>query len=315
MSWAPSRVVITGGAGFLGSHIADRLVADGAEVIGVDNMITGSRGNVRHLEGDARFSLRVEDICRAWRIEGKVDAVLHFASLASPVDYQRHPVATLDVGTIGTRNALCLAEEKGARFVLASTSEVYGDPLVHPQPESYWGNVNPIGPRSMYDESKRAAEAITVAFKNARNVDVRIARIFNTYGPRMREDDGRAVPQFVTQALSGAPITVYGDGSHTRSLCYVDDLTEGVMRLLSSGYTLPVNLGNAHEVTMWQLAELVRHVCGSRSPIVAAPLPVDDPQRRCPDVTVAQRELGWCASIPLDEGLRRTVDWWRSGRT
>ena len=267
MSWAPSRVVITGGAGFLGSHLADRFLADGAEVICVDNMITGSRRNISHLEKNECFSLRVEDVCGAWSVDGKVDAVLHLASLASPADYQRQPVATLDVGTIGTRNALCIAEEKGARFLLASTSEVYGDPAVHPQPESYWGNVNPIGPRSMYDESKRVAEAFAMTFKSARNVDVRIARIFNTYGPRMREDDGRAVPQFISQALAGAPITVYGDGSQTRSLCYVDDLSEGLIRLLSSGYTLPVNLGNPHEVSVRQLAELVRDVCGSRSPI------------------------------------------------
>ena len=314
MSWAPSRVVITGGAGFLGSHLADRFLADGAEVICVDNMITGSRRNISHLEKNECFSLRVEDVCGAWSVDGKVDAVLHLASLASPADYQRQPVATLDVGTIGTRNALCIAEEKGARFLLASTSEVYGDPAVHPQPESYWGNVNPIGPRSMYDESKRVAEAFAMTFKSARNVDVRIARIFNTYGPRMREDDGRAVPQFINQALAGAPITVYGDGSQTRSLCYVDDLSEGLIRLLSSGYALPVNLGNPHEVSVRQLAELVRDVCGSRSPIQTGPLPADDPRRRCPDVTVAQRELDWRACVPLDEGLRRMVEWWRSGR-
>jgi dTDP-glucose 4,6-dehydratase len=314
MTWVPSRVVVTGGAGFLGSHLADRLLADGAEVICVDNLITGSKRNVSHLEGDPRFTLRIDDVAAAWSIDGPVDAVLHFASLASPVDYLRHPLATLEVGTLGTMNALRIAEDKGARFLLASTSEVYGDPTVHPQPETYWGNVNPIGPRSVYDESKRVSEAFTMAFNGARGVDVRIARIFNTFGPRMREQDGRAVPQFITQALAGEPITVYGDGSQTRSLCYVDDLIEGLIRLLRSNYTMPVNLGNPHEVTMRQLAELVRGTCSSESPIELHPLPVDDPKRRCPDVTVARRELDWRAMVPLEEGLRRTVSWWQTGR-
>jgi dTDP-glucose 4,6-dehydratase len=311
MTWSPSRVVVTGGAGFLGSHLADRLLVDGAEVICVDNLITGSERNVSHLVGNPRFTLRIEDITRAWSIDGGVDAILHFASLASPVDYLKHPLATLEVGTLGTMNALRMAEEKGARFLLASTSEVYGDPLIHPQPETYWGNVNPIGPRGVYDESKRVSEAFAMAFMNARGVDVRIARIFNTFGPRMRDHDGRAVPQFVTQALAGAPITVYGDGSQTRSLCYVDDLTEGLIRLLGSGYTQPVNLGNPHEVTMLQLAEMIRDACGSASVIEMQPLPVDDPQRRCPDVSVAERELDWRAAVALEEGLRRTIAWWR----
>jgi nucleoside-diphosphate-sugar epimerase len=311
MTWAPSRVVVTGGAGFLGSHLADRLLADGAEVICVDNLITGSGHNVRHLDGDPHFTLRTDDVSAAWTIDGPVDAVLHFASLASPVDYLRHPLATLDVGTLGTRNALRVAEEKGARFLMASTSEVYGDPAVHPQTETYWGNVNPIGPRSVYDESKRVSEAFTMAFHRARGVDVRIARIFNTFGPRMREQDGRAVPQFITQALAGEPITVYGDGSQTRSLCYVDDLIEGLIRLLRSSYTLPVNLGNPHEVTMLELAELVRDSCSSESPIELHPLPVDDPKRRCPDVTVAERELHWRATVPLADALRATIDWWQ----
>ncbi len=314
MTWVPSRVVVTGGAGFLGSHLTDRLLADGAEVICVDNLITGSRRNLSHLEGDPRFTLRIDDVAAAWSVDGPVDAVLHFASLASPVDYLRHPLATLEVGTLGTMNALHIAEDKGARFLLASTSEVYGDPAVHPQPETYWGNVNPIGPRSVYDESKRVSEAFTMAFNSARGVDVRIARIFNTFGPRMREQDGRAVPQFITQALAGEPITVYGDGSQTRSLCYVDDLIEGLIRLLRSNYTMPVNLGNPHEVTMRQLAELVRDTCSSESPIELHPLPVDDPKRRCPDVTVARRELEWQAMVPLEEGLRRTVSWWQTGR-
>jgi dTDP-glucose 4,6-dehydratase len=314
MTWVPSRVVVTGGAGFLGSHLADRLTADGAEVICVDNLITGSKRNVSHLEGDPRFTLSIDNVAGAWSVDGPVDAVLHFASLASPVDYLRHPLATLEVGTLGTMNALRIAEDKGARFLLASTSEVYGDPAVHPQPETYWGNVNPIGPRSVYDESKRVSEAFTMAFNGARGVDVRIARIFNTFGPRMREQDGRAVPQFITQALAGEPITVYGDGSQTRSLCYVDDLIEGLIRLLRSNYTMPVNLGNPHEVTMRQLAELVRSTCSSESPIELHPLPVDDPKRRCPDVTVARRELDWRAMVPLEEGLRRTVSWWQTGR-
>jgi len=314
MTWAPSRVVVTGGAGFLGSHLADRLLADGAEVVCVDNMITGSPSNVGHLDGNPRFTLRTDDVTGTWSIDGAVNAVLHFASLASPVDYQNHPLATLEVGTLGTSNALRLAESKGARFLLASTSEVYGDPLVHPQPETYWGNVNPIGPRSVYDESKRVSEAFAMAFMNARGVDIRIARIFNTYGPRMRDADGRAVPQFVTQALAGAPLTVYGDGSQTRSLCYVDDLIEGLIRLLRSDYTLPVNLGNPREVTMLELAEMVRSICSSESVIETRPLPVDDPQRRCPDVSVAVRELDWRATVTLEEGLRRTVEWWRRSR-
>ncbi len=314
MTWAPSRVVVTGGAGFLGSHLVDRFLADGAEVIAIDNLITGRRSNVGHLEGEPRFTLRADDVSGVWDVDGPVDTVLHFASLASPPDYLSHPIETLEVGTLGTMHALRLAEEKGARFLLASTSEVYGDPAVHPQPESYWGNVNPVGPRSVYDESKRVSEAFAMAFKSARNVEVRIARIFNTFGPRMRENDGRAVPQFVTQALAGEPITVYGDGSQTRSLCYVDDLIEGLIRLLASDYALPVNLGNPHEVTMLELASLVRDICSSASLIELQPLPVDDPKRRCPDVTVAVRELEWHAQVPLETGLRRTVSWWRGGR-
>jgi dTDP-glucose 4,6-dehydratase len=312
MTWTPARVVVTGGAGFLGSHLADRLLADGAEVVCIDNLITGRVQNVRHLENDARFSFRIEDVTSEWTVDGKVDAILHFASLASPIDYQLHPIETLEVGTLGTMYALRLASQKGARFLLASTSEVYGDPAVHPQQESYWGNVNPIGPRSVYDEGKRVSESFAMAFKNVRNLDVRIARIFNTFGPRMRSDDGRAVPQFITQALAGAPMTVYGDGSQTRSLCYVDDLIEGLMRLLHSDYSMPVNLGNPHEVTMLQLAERIRDLCESSSVVETRPLPVDDPQRRCPDVSVAIRELDWRASVSLDEGLRRTIAWWRN---
>src|ERR1700676_1195273 len=311
MTWTPARVVVTGGAGFLGSHLVDRLLADGAEVIAIDNLITGSTRNVSHLATEPRFSLRTEDVTQQWDVGGRVDAVLHFASLASPVDYDRHPIETLEVGTLGTVNALRVAEQKGARFLFASTSEGYGDPSVHPQPETYWGNVNPIGPPRCYDESKRVSEAFTMAFAKARHVDARIARIFNTFGPRMRAEDGRAVPQFITQALAGAPITVYGDGSQTRSLCYVDDLIEGLVRLLRSEYRLPVNLGNPHELTMLQLAEMIRDLCASPSAIEMRPLPVDDPKRRCPEVSVAIRELDWRATIPLEEGLGRTVEWWR----
>jgi nucleoside-diphosphate-sugar epimerase len=308
------RVVVTGGAGFLGSHMVDRLLAEGAEVICVDNFITGCANNLSHLKTEPRFSLLRHDVTEEWSVDGDIDAILHLAALASPADYDRYPVESLMVGTLGTLNTLRIAAEKGARFLLASTSEVYGDPLVHPQPEVYWGNVNPIGPRSVYDEAKRASEAFTMAFRNTHSVDTRIARIFNTFGPRMRADDGRAVPQFVTQALAGEPITVYGDGSQTRSLCYVDDLVEGLMRLLDSTYALPVNLGNPHEITIMELALLVRQICGSSSPIETHALPVDDPKRRCPDVTVAIKELEWRAAVRLDDALQRSVDWWRSHR-
>jgi dTDP-glucose 4,6-dehydratase len=305
------RAVVTGGAGFVGSHLVDRMLGEGFTVVCVDNFITGRRHNIAHLLDDRRFSLVEVDVTRPWDVSGSVDAVLHLASPASPVDYQLHPIATLDVGTMGTRHALEIAAANNARFLLASTSEVYGDPAVHPQVESYWGNVNPVGPRSVYDESKRVAEAYVMGFHRARGVDTRIARIFNTYGPRMRPDDGRAVPQFVTQALRGEPITVYGDGSQTRSLCYVDDLVDGLSRLLASDVRDPVNLGNPHEVTMLELAKLVREICESNSEIVMRPLPVDDPKRRCPDITRANRLLGWQPAVPLEQGLRRTVAWWR----
>lgn len=282
------------------------------EVVCIDSMITGRRENLAHLEADPGFSLIEHDVTASWDVQGPVDAVLHLASPASPVDYQRHPVATFDVGTIGTRRALELAREKRARFLIASTSEVYGDPLVHPQVETYWGNVNPVGPRSMYDEFKRAAEAYVMAFHRSLGVDTRIARIFNTYGPRMRSDDGRAVPQFITQALRGEPMTVYGDGSQTRSLCYVDDLVDGLIRLLDSDYPEPVNLGNPNELTMQELAEIVRRVCDSASTIEMRPLPVDDPRRRCPDISRAETILGWRPNVSLQTGLERTVAWWRS---
>jgi dTDP-glucose 4,6-dehydratase len=312
VTWKPQRVVVTGGAGFLGSHLIDRLLADGAEVVCVDNFITGSELNLGHHAGNARLSVVRQDVTAPWGIDGPVDAIFHLAALASPVDYGRYPLESLEVGTAGTLRALRVATDKGARFLLASSSEVYGDPLVHPQPESYWGNVNPIGPRSVYDEAKRTSEAFSAAFQAVHGADVRIARIFNTYGPRMRRSDGRAVPQFMTQALRGEPLTVYGNGSQTRSLCYVDDLIEGIMRLAESSYAYPINLGNPQEVTVMDLAILIRDVCGSSSPIELRPLPVDDPQRRCPDVGLATGLLGWNAMISLDSGLRRTAAWWRS---
>jgi dTDP-glucose 4,6-dehydratase len=305
------RAIVTGGAGFVGSHLVDRLRRDGTEVVCIDNMITGRRQNLAHLEADPGFLLIEADVTTSWDVAGPVDAVFHLASPASPVDYQRYAVATLDVGTIGTRRALEFARDNRARFLLASTSEVYGDPHVHPQSETYWGNVNPVGPRSMYDESKRAAEAYVMAFHRSLGVDTRIARIFNTYGPRMRNDDGRAVPQFITQALSGAPLTVYGDGSQTRSLCYVDDLVEGLIRLADSDYREPVNLGNPHELTMSELAEIIRRACDSVSPVEMRPLPVDDPRRRCPDISRAEAILGWHPTVSLQAGLERTVTWWR----
>jgi dTDP-glucose 4,6-dehydratase len=307
------RVVITGGAGFIGSYLCERMLQRGAEVVCLDNLLTGSADNVAHLLDDPRFTFRRYDVTEYLYVEGEVDAILHFASPASPIDYARMPIQTLKVGTLGTHKALGLARAKRARLLLASTSEVYGDPEVHPQPESYWGNVNPVGPRGVYDEAKRAAETFVMAYHNAHGVDTRIARIFNTYGPRMRRHDGRAVPAFITQALAGEPLTVFGDGSQTRSLCYVDDLVDGLERLLLSEYTLPVNLGNPTEVTVLELAELIRRLTGSGSPIEHQPLPVDDPRRRRPDITTAQRELGWQPSIALEDGLARTIAWWRSG--
>ncbi len=308
------RVVITGGAGFLGSHLSERAIQRGMEVVVLDNLLTGSMGNIAHLLGNPAFSFQHQDVTEQLEVEGEVDAVLHFASPASPIDYALMPIETIKVGTLGTHKALGLAKAKGARFLLASTSEVYGDPAVHPQPETYWGNVNPVGPRSIYDEAKRAAEAFTMAYHNHHGLDTRIVRIFNTYGPRMRRNDGRAVPAFVTQALTGAPITVFGDGSQTRSLCYVDDLVEGIERLLLSDRPLPVNIGNPDEITMLELARTVRDLCGSRSEIVFQPLPVDDPRRRRPDIGVARELLGWEPQVSLEEGLTRTIAWWRESR-
>ncbi len=308
----PGRAVVTGGAGFLGSHLCLRLLELGCEVVLVDNLITGSEGNIAAGVQNPAMSFVRHDISRAIEVDGPVDYVLHFASPASPDDYQRWPIQTLKVGSLGTHNTLGLARAKNARFLLASTSEVYGDPTVHPQPETYWGNVNPVGPRGVYDEAKRVAEAFTMAYHRHHGLDTRIMRIFNTYGPGMRVHDGRAVPNFATQAITGAPITVYGDGSQTRSLCYVDDLIEGALRLLASDFAEPVNIGNQEEISMLELAEAIRSAAGSASAIEHRDLPEDDPKQRRPDTTRAREILGWEAKVPLEEGLPPTIEWFRS---
>ncbi len=306
------RAVVLGAAGFIGSHLSDRFLAEGWRVTGVDNLITGTRRNLEHLAREPRFDFLEADICEPLdRITGRVDAVLDFASPASPIDYLKHPFETLHVGSHGVENALKLAKRAGAPFVLSSTSEVYGDPLEHPQRESYWGNVNPIGPRAVYDEAKRFAEAITIAYRRYEQVDIRIARIFNTYGPRMRLDDGRIVPTFVAQALRGEPITVFGDGTQTRSFCYVDDNVEGIWRLLHSSFQDPVNIGNPHELTVLQFAEAVQRLVGSHCPIVHRPLPEDDPRVRRPDITRARELLGWEPKVGFEDGMRRTIAWFR----
>ena len=305
------RIVVTGAAGFLGSHLADRLLAAGHDVIGLDNLVTGHLRNIAHLEGHARFRFVRHDVTEFLSIDGDVEAVLHFASPASPIDYLQIPIQTLKVGALGTHKALGLARARKARFLLASTSEVYGDPLVHPQPETYWGNVNPVGPRGCYDEAKRFAEAMTVAYRNVHGVDTRIARIFNTYGPRMRRDDGRVVPSLIGQALRNEPLTVFGDGRQTRSFCYVSDLIEGIYRLFVSNIKEPVNIGNPAEMTVLAFAERIKALTGTAAPIVHKPLPVDDPKQRRPDITVARTKLGWEPNVPLDEGLRATVEYFR----
>jgi dTDP-glucose 4,6-dehydratase len=299
--------VVTGGTGFVGSHLVDALLARGAEVVAVDNHVTGSPANVAHLADEPRFTLVEADVSEELPVDGHVDAVLHFASPASPVDFARIPIEILRVGSQGTQNCLDLAEAHGARFLLASTSEVYGDPQVHPQPESYWGNVNSIGPRSVYDEAKRYAEALTMAYHRFRGVDTGIVRIFNTYGPRMRPDDGRAIPNFIAQALRGDPITLYGDGSQTRSICYVSDLVAGILLLLDSGRPGPMNCGTEHEMSMTELAETIRELVGSRSELVFEPLPENDPLQRRPDLTVIRRELGYEPEVTPAEGLARTI--------
>jgi len=307
-----ARVVVTGGAGFLGSHLTDLLLARGDEVVCIDNLVTGSTANVEHLFGRPGYTFVEHDVSRFVWVPGPVDAVMHLASPASPVDYLEMPIQTLKVGSLGTHNCLGLAKAKGARFFLASTSEVYGDPLVHPQPESYWGNVNPVGPRGVYDEAKRFAEAMTLAYHRHHGLEVRIVRIFNTYGTRMRARDGRVVSNFLVQALKGEPLTVYGDGSQTRSFCYVEDEVRGFLALLDGDHTGPINIGNPGEFTMLELADVVKEVTGSDSPIVYEPLPVDDPTQRRPDITLAQTLLGWEPSIELREGLERTAEYFRA---
>ncbi len=301
------RILVTGGAGFIGSHLCDRLLADGHDVIAMDNLITGSTDNISHLAGEARFKFIHHDATDYIYVPGDLDAVMHLASPASPVDFARIPIQILKVGSLGTHNALGLALGKGARFLLASTSEVYGDPLVHPQPESYWGNVNPIGVRGVYDEAKRFAEAITMAYHRIHGVDTRIIRIFNTYGPRMRLDDGRVVPNFITQALRREPITVYGDGSQTRSFCYVSDLVEGMVRLLLSDEVYPVNVGNPAEMTVLAFAETINRLTGNAAGIEFRPLPQDDPKQRRPDITRAREILGWEPQVDVEDGLSRAI--------
>jgi dTDP-glucose 4,6-dehydratase len=305
------RVLITGVAGFLGSHLADRLLADGHDVVGMDNFVTGSPDNIAHLTGHRHFAFFEHNVTNFIYVEGPLDGVLHFASPASPRDYLELPIQTLKVGSLGTHKALGLAKAKGARFLLASTSEVYGDPLVHPQPEAYWGNVNPVGPRGVYDEAKRFAEAITMAYHRYHGLDTRIVRIFNTYGPRMRPRDGRVVSNFIVQALKGEPITVYGEGAQTRSFCYVDDLVDGIVRLFLRGGSDPTNIGNPREFTVLELAKIVIRLTGSRSEIVREPLPEDDPKVRQPDIARARAQLGWEAKVPLEEGLARTIEYFR----
>jgi dTDP-glucose 4,6-dehydratase len=309
---AKPRAVVSGGAGFIGSHLCEALLNRGMRVLTLDNFITGSPANLKHLEGNPDFEFRRQNVNEHIDIDGDVRYVLHFASPASPPQYDANPIHTLKVGTIGTMNMLGLAMAKNATFLLASTSEVYGDPLVHPQPETYWGNVNPIGPRGCYDEAKRCAEAFAMAYHRAHGVDTRIIRIFNTHGPRMQVSDGRAVPNFMAQALRGEPLTVYGDGKQTRSLCYVSDLIRGVLAVLEKGDELPTNLGNPHEVTMIELAETIIWISGSKSRIEHRDLPVDDPKQRRPDITRARTLLGWEPHVDLEDGLKRTLEYFRT---
>jgi dTDP-glucose 4,6-dehydratase len=306
------RALVTGGAGFLGSHLCERLLADGCEVVCMDNLITGALSNIEHLIGQDGFRFVKHDVTNFIHVPGDLDFILHFASPASPIDYLELPIQTLKVGALGTHKALGLAKEKGARLLLASTSEVYGDPLVHPQTEDYWGNVNPVGPRGVYDEAKRFAEAMTQAYQRVHGVETRIVRIFNTYGPRMRLEDGRVLPAFMSQGLRGEPMTVFGDGSQTRSFCFVDDLVEGILRLLRSDEPEPTNIGNPSEMTILQFAEKVRELTGSKSEIVFKPLPEDDPKVRQPDISKARRVLGWEPKVALDEGLQRTFEYFQA---
>jgi len=305
------RVLVTGGAGFIGSHLCDRFLQEGHEVICLDNLITGSTDNIAHLAGHPRFSFVKHDVTHYIFVEGKIDAILHFASPASPVDYLQFPIQTLKVGSLGTHKALGLAKEKKAKFLLASTSEVYGNPLVHPQREDYWGNVNPIGPRGVYDEAKRFAEAMAMAYHRYHGVDTRIARIFNTYGPRMRLNDGRVVPNFIHQALRGEDLTIYGDGFQTRSFCYIEDLVEGIVRLLFSREIEPINLGNPGEYSILDFAQVILQATGSLSRIVYRPLPTDDPRVRKPDISRARTVLGWNPKVELKEGIGKTIPYFQ----
>lgn len=312
MSVTKKTCLVTGGAGFLGSHLCDLLLAKGHKVIALDNFITGNPKNIEHLEKNKNFLFKKLDVTEYIHIEGKVDFVFHFASPASPVDYLELPIQTLKVGSLGTLRALGVAKKKKARFLLASTSEVYGDPLVHPQPEDYWGNVNPIGPRGVYDEAKRFAEAVTMAYHRTHGVDTKIVRIFNTYGERMRLNDGRVVPNFISQALQGKPMTVYGDGEQTRSFCYVSDLINGIYKLATSDINDPVNIGNPEEYTINDFAKKIKTLVGAKSKIIYKPLPENDPRIRQPDITKAKKVLGWKPQVSLDEGLKRTIDWFKS---
>lgn len=306
------RILITGGAGFIGSHMTDRLIAEGHQVIAMDNLVTGDLANVAHHRSNPNFEFIHHDISNHIHVAGPLDWVLNFASPASPIDYMEFPIQTLKVGALGTHNALGLAKAKGAQFFLTSTSEVYGDPLVHPQHEEYWGNVNPNGPRSCYDEAKRFAEAITYAYHRAHQVDVRVVRIFNTYGPRNRVNDGRVVPTFINQALRNYPITVFGEGQQTRSFQYVDDLIEGIRRLMEASYTNPVNIGNPTELTILEFAKLILRLTGSRSEIIYKPLPQDDPKTRRPDNSRAKEVLGWEPQVPVEEGMQKTIEWYQA---
>lgn len=307
-----ARILVTGGAGFIGSHLCERLLDEGNDVICIDNFLTGSPDNIAPFLGNQRFQFIQQDVTNFVYVPGKLDAILHFASPASPIDYLELPIQTLKVGSLGTHKVLGLAKEKRARFLLASTSEVYGDPLVHPQTEDYWGNVNPIGPRGVYDEAKRFAEAITMAYQRTHGVVTRIVRIFNTFGPRMRMRDGRVVPNFIAQALRNEDVTVYGDGAQTRSFCYVSDLVDGILRLMESDVNEPVNIGNPHELTITQIAETIIRMTGSSSRLVYRPLPEDDPKVRRPDITRARTLLGWEPQVSLEDGLTRTIEYFRT---
>jgi dTDP-glucose 4,6-dehydratase len=302
-------MLITGGAGFIGSHLCERFIGQGHTVLCVDNFITGNEANVAHLLGQSAFQLIWHDMTKPLEPAGTIDYVLHFASPASPIDYLRYPIQTLKVGSLGTLNALGIAKAKGAKFLLASTSEVYGDPQVHPQPESYWGHVNPVGPRGVYDEAKRFAEALTMAYHRGHGIDTRIVRIFNTYGPRMRMNDGRAIPTFITQALQGEPLTVFGDGGQTRSFCYISDLLDGIQRLMECGVHDPINLGNAEEMSLLELAKTILRLTKSSSQVVFKPLPIDDPKVRRPNITNARALLAWEPQVSLKDGLQRTIAW------